>query len=147
MSSTAPVPMPIMLPPLSLSLSFCPLPLSLTYSLCFASYIPVYLMQLISLSLHRSYVINCTSANAPTITGLIGNTTDLSILFESGDGVQYGTDYICTIRLTYLGNTSVEGRGIPITTLENVGKCIPDWYQICFMKSYCTLMDRVLLRH
>eukprot|EP00057_Strongylocentrotus_purpuratus_P011309 XP_011665783.1 PREDICTED: uncharacterized protein LOC105439011 [Strongylocentrotus purpuratus] len=67
-----------------------------------------------------SYVINCTSANAPTITGLVGNTTDLSILFESEDGVQYGTDYICTIRLTYSGNTSVEGRGIPITTLENV---------------------------
>nr|XP_054757339.1 uncharacterized protein LOC129263455 [Lytechinus pictus] len=71
-------------------------------------------------STYWSYVINCTSDNAPDVSGLVGNTTDLSVLFKSGDGVQYGTDYTCTLRLTYGGNTSVEGQSIPITTLENV---------------------------
>ncbi|XP_072182297.1 uncharacterized protein [Diadema setosum] len=69
-----------------------------------------------------SYVVNCTSDNAPTVSGSAGSgnsSSGTSLLFTSSDGVQFGTDYSCTIRLTYNGTSSVEGQSIPITTLEN----------------------------
>ncbi|XP_071850679.1 uncharacterized protein [Apostichopus japonicus] len=61
------------------------------------------------------YYVNCTTGSSSDLSAV---TNQSVYLFQAGDGVEYGTEYGCTIQLHASNHTSIETVPAYVTTIE-----------------------------
>lgn len=75
-------------------------------------------------SIHRLYYVNCTTGSSSDLSAV---TNQSVYIFQAGDGVEYGTEYGCTIQLHASNHTSIETVPAYVTTIEAPGMLMLIW--------------------